>query len=99
MDIFNLTLMVIVVSIYVAICVLTVIFTFFLDLYLKLNDRLNLDLFRNNILNPLDMDIDFIENWLIKRHKIVGPFLIILSLVDIKLLTGLIYNSKLFLIS
>jgi len=71
--------------VYGTICIVCIIFTFFLDLYLKLDEKLNLNVISNKILTPLDINIDKIDAWLIERNRIVGPLLMLLSLVDMKL--------------
>ena len=37
------------------------------------------------IIDFLEKNIDWFDNWLIANNKIVGPILILLSLIDLKL--------------
>jgi hypothetical protein len=37
------------------------------------------------IINPLERNIDWLDNWLMSHNKTVGPLLILLSIVDLKL--------------
>jgi len=69
---------------YSTICVVSLIFTFSLKIYLKIDDRLNFDIFSSPTVNPLDRNIDWFNNWLIANNKIVGPVLIYLSIISLK---------------
>jgi len=83
----NLLLSIIIFLIYGSVCVLSIIFTFFLDTYLKINDELNLEFFSSQITNPLEGTyIDTFDQWVVKNNKIIGPILILLSVIDMKFL-------------
>lgn len=84
-EIFNLLLSVWLFFIYCTVCIISIIFTFSLQIYLRIEEKLNFSLFLNRILTPLDRNIDFIDVWLMKYNKITGTILILLSLLDIKL--------------
>jgi ABC-type sulfate transport system permease subunit len=71
--------------IYGTICFVSILFTFHIEKYHKMEEALNVDLITTRILTPLEMNIDVIDSWLIDNRKIVGPILIFLSLIDIKL--------------
>jgi len=84
-DIFNLLLSGWLFLIYSTICIISIIFTFSLETYLRIEDKLNFSIFSNRILTPLDRDIDWFNVWLMKYNKITGTILILLSLIDLKL--------------
>lgn len=71
--------------IYSTACIICFIFTFSLDIYNKINDRLNTEIFLIEIINPLGRSIDWFDVWAMSNHKIVGPILMLLSLVDLRL--------------
>lgn len=71
--------------IYGAICIISIMFTFFIEQYRKLDEIFNLDIINTKILTPLEINIDIIDAWLIGHNRIVGPILIFLSLLDMKL--------------
>ncbi|MGE5197668.1 MAG: hypothetical protein ACM3IL_04115 [Deltaproteobacteria bacterium] len=85
MDTFNLLLSAIVFLIYGTICIISIIFTFFLDLYHKIDQALNISVIKARVLSPIERNITFIDDWLIDHNSIVGPFLVLLSLIDLKL--------------
>jgi hypothetical protein len=79
---------------YGAACMLSIIFTFSLESYRKISEKLNLDVFQGpTIVGILERDIDWLDNWLVRHNKIVGPLLILLSIVDLKLWLDIIHNS------
>ena len=85
-DIFNLLLSGWIFIIYSTVCIISIIFTFSLEIYLRIEERLNCYIiFSNPILTPLDRSIDWVNVWLMKYNKITGTILIVLSLVDLKL--------------
>ena len=69
---------------YSVICIISLILTFSLKSYLKIDDQLNFDIFSSPKVNPLDRRIDWFNNWLITNNKIVGPVLIYLSIISLK---------------
>ena len=69
---------------YSIICIISLILTFSLKTYLKIDDQLNFDIFSSPTVNPLDKNIDWLNNWLIANNKIVGPLLIYLSIISLK---------------
>jgi hypothetical protein len=77
--------------IYGSICIVALIFTFSLETYYKIDEIFNLELYLNRFMNPLlDRNVGYLEAWLAKYHKIVGPILTVLSLLDLKLSFGII---------
>jgi len=69
---------------YSIICIISLILTFSLKTYLKIDEKLNFDIFSSPTVNPLDRNIDWFNNWLIANNKIVGPVLIYLSIISLK---------------
>ena len=75
----------IVFSVYAVICVISVIFTFFLDLYHKIDQALQINVISARTITPLEQNIYVIDAWLMRHNQSVGLLLIILSLVDLRL--------------
>jgi hypothetical protein len=69
---------------YGTLCVLCIIFTFFIDTYLNIDEKLQAVIIPARRLSFLEKDIDVLDQWLKKHRIITGPFLILLSLVDLK---------------
>ena len=84
-DIFNLLLSASLFLIYSTVCIISIIFTFSLEIYLRIEEKLNFYIFSDYILTPLDRSIDWLNVRLMKYNKITGTILILLSLVDLKL--------------
>ena len=78
--------------IYGSICIIAIIFTFFLDSYLKIHDALNFNVFYTPVLNPIERSIDWFDAWAMKNHGVVGPFLIVLSIFDLRGFFDIIYT-------
>ncbi|MDD5155873.1 MAG: hypothetical protein PHF11_05255 [Candidatus Omnitrophica bacterium] len=70
--------------IYGGVCLISIIFTFSLETYFKIDRKLNfivLDL--PLFVTILDkIYIDCIEFWMLRHNRIIGPFLIMISLTD-----------------
>jgi len=82
--------------IYGSICIVALIFTFSVETYYKIDGMFNLELVISQFINPLlDKRVGVVEAWLVKYNRFVGPVLIVLSLVDLKLTFNLI-NSLYF---
>ncbi len=92
LDPFNLMVSFLVFMIYAAVCGVATLFTFFMDAYIRLDEKLRLEVFRARALNPLEENIQGVDNWLMNHHKIVGPLLIVLSITDLKLMLDAIYK-------
>lgn len=71
--------------IYSLIMVTTVIFTFFLNSYRQMDQKLKVELIPSHALSPLERNINVIDEWLIRHNRVIGPILIMLCAVDIKL--------------
>ena len=65
--------------IYGAILIVSITFTFFINTFNRFNEILNISLVSKNRLNPLGGNINFFDEWLNARHKIIGPILILFS--------------------
>ena len=83
-DEFNVFLSVVLFLNYSIICIISLIFTFSLKTYLKIDEQLNFDIFSSPTVNPLDRNIDWFNDWLIANNKIAGPVLIYLSVISLK---------------
>ena len=66
-------------------CIVSIIFTFFIETYHKLDEALKLNIVSARILSPLDINIDVIDSWLFAHNKLIGPLLILFCLIDMKL--------------
>ena len=89
----NMWISVLLYFIYGGICIVALIFTFSVETYYKIDGVFNLEMVISQFINPLlDRRVGTIEAWLIKRNRFVGPILIVLSLVDLKLTFNLINN-------
>jgi len=91
-DLMDLLLSIIVFLIYGTICLISLIFTFSLKTYLKIDEKLNFDIFSTPLVNPLDVNIDWFNEWLMDHNKIIGPILIYLSIVTLKTWFNILYN-------
>jgi len=89
-DPFNLLLSFIVFIIYGSVCGIAIVFTFFLDIYLKIDEKLRFEFLAPRKLNPLEINIQWFDAWLIRHNKIAGPLLILLSMIDLKLFFNII---------
>jgi hypothetical protein len=83
-DKFNVFLSIVLFLNYSIICIISLIFTFSLKTYLKIDEQLNFDIFSSPTVNPLDRNIDWFNDWLIANNKIVGPVFIYLSIISLK---------------
>jgi len=72
--------------IYGAALIISIIFTFFINTFNRLNEILNVSFVSTKTLNPLESNVDFLNEWLIARNKVIGPILILLSLLDMVIL-------------
>ena len=88
---FDMLLNSIVFFIYSSVCIISIIFTFSLDTYIKINETLKLDIFSTPIITPLEIKMDWFNGWAMQHNKVLGPILIILSIIDLKIIFTLIY--------
>ena len=79
--------------IYGGACLLSLIFTVSLDTYNLLDEKLNLEIFPNPVITPMDTQINFLSRWLIKYHTIVGSLLALSSLLALRSMFILINYS------
>ncbi|MCM8801249.1 MAG: hypothetical protein NC912_04480 [Candidatus Omnitrophica bacterium] len=84
-SIFNLFLGGLVLLIYLVTFIICIIFTVSLDTYIKVEDKLNLNLFPVTIITPLDIQISWVDEWLMRYHRITGTILTLLSLIGLRL--------------
>ena len=83
---FDILLTSIVLFIYGTVCIISIIFTFSIDTYSKISEKLNSEIISGRVIvDFLEKNIDWLDNWLVNNNKIVGPVLILLSIVDLKL--------------
>ena len=85
MDPFNLILSTVVFMVYGTICIISIIFTFSLELYQKIDEMLSMNILKTPTLTPLEINFISIDTWLMNNNKIVGPILLILAIFDLKL--------------
>lgn len=70
--------------IYGATCLLSIIFTFSIDLYRRIEEKAHLEIFSEPIINPLfASNINWFDAWIQEKHKIIGPIFILLSAIDL----------------
>lgn len=71
---------------YGSVCIVSTIFTFSLETYFKIDKKLNLIVIDLPLfVTILDrIYIDTVDIWMLRNNKIIGPFLIILSLIDMQ---------------
>jgi hypothetical protein len=86
----KLFLCLLVLFIYGPICIVAIIFTFSLGTYTKIHSALDFNVIYAPIINPLERGINWFDSWAMKHHRIIGPVLIFLSIVDLRLLLELI---------
>jgi len=80
--------------IYGTICIISLIFTFSLDTYNNIDEKLNLEILSTQVVTVLDTNINFLEIWIMNHNKIVGPLLTALSLIDMKLFFNIIRDFR-----
>jgi hypothetical protein len=88
-------LTVLVYFLYGATFVISVLFTFFLDLYLRIEEILSFNLTQSASAN-LGKTAHLFDLWMVNHNKLIGPLLIVLSAYNMKFciyLTKLIFSS------
>lgn len=69
---------------YGCICLLSLIFTFSIETYNRLEELLNSILFSGgNLSTVLDKKVDWLNVWVKDRNKLFGPLLLLLSVFDL----------------
>jgi hypothetical protein len=84
-DIFTVGIQTLFGAVYGSICLLSLIFTFSLDTYLRIEEKLGYEIFSTPLLTSLEADIDWLDIWLKERHRAVGGILMVLSFCDVLL--------------
>ncbi|KPK98142.1 MAG: hypothetical protein AMJ95_05330 [Omnitrophica WOR_2 bacterium SM23_72] len=82
--------------IFAAVCGIGILLTFFMDIYIKWDEKFNRWIIPSIILlKPLEKNLLWIDQWLKSKHKIIGPFLIILSLANLAIFFAIIDKIRL----
>ena len=81
-------------GIYGAIVAVSLVFTFSIETYKKLDYKLNVELWSSSFLSPLAKNIDTLDCWLMDHNRLVGPALIVLAIVDMQMWFNIINLSK-----
>ena len=91
-DIFTLGFAVLWLIVYGSACIISLIFTFSLDKYRDIEEKINFNFLPNTSVTPLDVNINILDAWLAEHNRIVGPILVLLSVLDLKfLITAIAY--------
>lgn len=93
-DGFDFILFWIIFLIYAPTCLISTIFTFSIERYKRIEEKLNFEIISNLSSNPLDKNIDWFNRWMVSNNKKAGPILILLSLMDLKLFFDLLNNFQ-----
>ena len=70
--------------VYGSILIISFIFTFSLDLYRKIDEKIKMEIIPARIVTVLDKNFDWFDNWLMAHNKAIGPVLILFSILNIK---------------
>ncbi|MFH1094453.1 MAG: hypothetical protein V1739_09950 [Candidatus Omnitrophota bacterium] len=70
--------------VYGSVFIISFIFTFSLDLYRKIDEKIKREIVPARIVTGLDKNIDWFDNWLMAHNKAIGPVLILFSILNIK---------------
>jgi allantoicase len=84
LDIFNVSVGILLFAVYGATLVLCVMFAFFLEIYHKIEEKISSNIIYAPKVTVFDLEIDWVDAWLKRHHRIVGYILIIVSLIDIQ---------------
>ncbi len=87
---FSLSLIIILSLIYGLIFIISLFFTFSLNIYSKIEERLQFVVYSNDINIPLDISVDSLDKWLVAHNSIVGPVLALLAIIDWVLFANII---------
>ena len=84
--------------IYGTVCIISIIFTFSLETYFKIDKKLNLIILDLPLfITVLDrIYIDWVDFWMLRHNKIIGPFLILVSLIDMHSCLNIIKRIALY---
>ncbi len=89
-DLLEVGLYCIIFFVYGSIAMISLMFAFSLEEYQKLDDKLCSELFSLPVVTILDRSFEWIDLWMARHNKIVGIFLAMLSIVDMKLYFNLL---------
>jgi hypothetical protein len=90
-NILGLAISLIIFVLYSMACLISIIFTFSLDTYKKLDDMVDLNVLSNPVLVPgIEHRINKFDLWAMEHHRIIGIILIISSLINLKLTFSLV---------
>lgn len=93
-DAVNVLLSAVIFFIYGAACMVSLMFIFSVEAYRELEEKLGLAVFSSSFVSPLDLPLKAIDDWFFAHNKIVGTFLVILSLLDLTLWFDVINNFE-----
>jgi len=79
--------------VYSAIFIISLIFTFSVETYQKIDEKLSSDLISLPVVTAFDKDIKWIDLWLISHNKVAGPILAVLAVTDLKLYFDIINRA------
>jgi hypothetical protein len=79
--------------VYSVIFIISLIFTFSLETYRKIDEKLSSDLVTLPVISVFDKDIEWIDFWLMSHNKIAGPILAVLAVTDLKLYFDIINRA------
>ncbi len=82
---FTLIISAIIFAMYGISCIVSLIFTFSLDTYRKIDETLNISVIQARALTAIERNSYVIDDWLMANNRTAGPLLIALSLIDLKL--------------
>jgi hypothetical protein len=83
-DITGIVLGVITLGVFLSAFVISLIFTYSVDMYHAIDEALALQIIPSRILTPLEQPINIIEDWLSRYHRITGPIIALLCLFDMR---------------
>lgn len=80
----------------IALFVISIIFTFFNDLYQRIDEKLNSVVIPGETRNVFERNIGWLDDWIIVNYKLVGPGLVLLSLLNAVLYYDILIRLMLF---
>lgn len=87
---FSLSLIGIISLIYGPILVISLFFTFSLNTYRKIEEKLQFIVYSTDINTPLDIKVDSLDKWLVAHNSFAGAVLVLLSITDWVLFANII---------
>ena len=90
-DLLGLIVSVVIFIIYSGACIISIIFTFSIETYRKIDELVNLSIMTDSILIPIvEQKINKFDLWAMEHHRFIGALLIIFSLLNLKLAFSLV---------